>query len=233
MSFCKECGVELENHMQRCPLCDTSVLDQASNNSRSNEHKKKDVPYVQKRHLLSQVLLQIASILLLSCIAATLIINVAIAAKITWSVYPISVCLIIFCYVALISLWRNPITFQLLGGWVLAVVVLLIVNMLIDEDWPLLLALPILCAVNIIVLLLIFVLNALKTKGVNIFAIIISATAVLCLIIEGIVSFYFEHAIKLQWSVIVSACLLPVIAAVLFMYFRTRNNSELEKIFHT
>jgi len=233
MIFCKECGVALEDDMQRCPLCGTSVLSDASDDSGSEEHKQKNVPYVQKKHLLSQVLLQIVSILLLSGIAATLIINVAIEGKITWAVYPISVCLIILCYVVLVSLWRSRIEFQFLGGWLLAVIVLLIVNKLIDEDWPVMLALPLLCAVNIIALLLTVVLNALKSKGVNVFAIVVLAIAILCLMIEGIMSFYFEHAVKLRWSVIVSACLLPVIAAILFMYFRTRNNSELKKIFHT
>ena len=230
MILCKECGVELEDHMQHCPLCGTSVLGQGSSDYGLNEQKH--VPYVREKRLLSKVLLQIASILLLSGIAATLIINVAIERQITWSVYPISVCLIILCYVALISLWHNRILVQLLGGWLLAIIVLLIVNALIDKDWPLTLALPILCAVNIIALFLTFVLSVLRTKGVNIFAIVILAIAILCLMIEGIVSFHFEHAVELRWSVIVSACLLPVIAAILFMYFRTRNNSDLKKIFH-
>jgi hypothetical protein len=232
MTFCKECGVELEDHMQNCPLCGTSVLS-GSKEPRSDNSKQRNAPDVKKKHLLSQVLLQITSILLLSGIAATLFINVAMEGKITWSVYPTSICLIILCYVALIFLWHTQTAFQLFGSWILAVVVLLILNALIDENWPLMLALPILCAANIIVLILTFVLRALKTKGLNIFAIVVLAIAILCLIIEGIISFYFEHAINLGWSVIVSACLLPVIAAILFMYFRTRNNSDLKKIFHT
>jgi hypothetical protein len=67
----------------------------------------------------------------------------------------------------------------------------------------------------------------------NIIAIIFVAIALLCLFIEGIISFYFSASIKLQWSVIVSACLLPVTAAMTFMYFRTRNNIDIQKIFHT
>lgn len=219
--------------MQLCPLCDTPVLNDGSKHFILKQGRERDKPDIKQKYLLSQILWQITAILLLSGIAATLIINLAIQGKVTWSVYPISVCLMILSYVALISLWHAQMVFQLVGGWILSVIVLVIVNVLINADWPLLLALPILCAVNIIALLLNFVVKALKSKGLNVFAIIILAIALLCLVIEGIISSYFENVIKLQWSAVVSACLLPVTAAILFMYFRTRNNSDLKKIFHT
>ena len=233
MIICKECGVELEDRMRACPLCDTPVSTDGSESLTLKKSKERDKPEAPQKYLLSQILWQIAAILLLSGIAATLVINLAIQGKITWSVYPISICLMILSYVSLMSLWRTRITYQLAGGWILSSMVLVIVNVLISADWPLMLALPILCAVNIIALVLIFVLKTLTTKGLNIFVIVILAIAILCLVIEGIISSYFENVIRLQWSAIVSACLLPVTATILFMHFRTRNNSDLKKIFHT
>jgi len=233
MILCKECGVELDDQMQICPLCGSFVLNDGPTDPILKKDNESNIPDVRKKHLLSKVLLQIASILLLSGIASTLIINFAIEGKITWCVYPMTVCLIILSYVALISFWRTRIIYQVLGGWILAATVLVIINVLNSEQWPLMLALPILCAANVIAFLLAFVLSAFKTKGLNIFAIFVSAIAVLCLVIEGIISFYSDNTIKLQWSAIVAACLFPVTAAVLFMYFRTRNNNDFKKIFHT
>lgn len=233
MTICRECGVELDDKMRVCPLCDTPVQDQIPRPVARERHGKTNMPDVRKKSLLSQVLWQIVAILLISGIAATMIINVAIQGTITWSIYPISICLMLLSYVTLLSLWRTKITYQLAGGWILSSIVLLIVDALIATDWPLRLGLPILCSLNILVFVLIVVSRALTTRGLNLFAIIILGIAVFCIVIEGIITSYFGDRISLQWSAIVSACLLPVSATILFMYFRTRNNSELKKIFHT
>ena len=151
----------------------------------------------------------------------------------TLSIYPISICLMVFSYASLIALWRTKIFFQLLGGWIISVLILFIVHRNIEQEWPLKLALPLLSAVNVIGMLLNFILVRVNVKGLNVLAIFFVFIAVLCLFTEGIISFYFTNSITLQWSIIVAACLLPVTAAILFMYFRTRNNAALQKIFHT
>jgi hypothetical protein len=231
MKICKECGVELDGDMEVCPLCETPVV--------SGMRKHITLPVTReetqdrKKNVLQQILWQITAVLLLSAIVATLIINVSIHGRITWSIYPISICLMVFSYASLIALWRTRIFFQLLGGWIISALVLVVIHWNIEAEWPLRLALPLLSAVNVIGLLLNFILLRLRAKGLNILAIFFVLVAALCLLIEGIISLYFEKSIVLQWSIIVAACLLPVTAAILFMYFRTRNNAELQKIFHT
>jgi hypothetical protein len=233
MVICKECGVALESDMRICPLCQTPVSHERSEPLTLQHSKDRPKADDKKKYLLSQILWQITAVLLLSGIVATLVINLAIQGQITWSVYPISICLMILSYASLMSLWRARITYQLAAGWILSALVLTVVNGVIVADWPMMLALPILCAVNIVTFALIFISRSLTTKGLNVFAIVIAGIAVLCLFIEGIISSYFEHEIRVQWSAIVSACLLPVTATILFMYFRTRNNNDLQKIFHT
>lgn len=230
--ICKECGVELEEEMQVCPLCDTPVYALGSTTASKKEKEVNATDYGQGNSL-HRILSQITAILLLSGLVATLIINLAIRGSVTWALYPISVCLIILSYASVFSLWQTRMILQVLGGWVLSAGVLLILSSLVDEAWPVKLAIPLLCAVNIVALLLMAVLKVVRTKGLNIFAISLVAIALLCLTIEGIISYYLRETIKLQWSAIVAACLLPVTIAILFMYFRTRNNSELKKIFHT
>ena len=230
MAICKECGVELEDGVNVCPLCDTPVGEKKP---LTRQLEKTDNAVTSDRHLLRQILWQITSVLLLSCIVATLIINLSIKGKITWSIYPITICLIIFSYASLLAMWNKRIALQICAGWLISPIVLYIVGLYVNADWPIKLALPLLGAVNVIGLLFYFILLAVKVKGLNIVAIMFVAIALLCLVIEGIISIYFTVSIKLQWSVIVSACLLPVTTAITFMYFRTRNNIDLQKIFHT
>ena len=95
------------------------------------------------------------------------------------------------------------------------------------------LVIPLVSSVNIVGILLALVLMKVKTKGLNVSAIVIVAIAVLALMVESVISWHVNGSIILGWSIIVAACLLPVTTAILFMYFKTKNNSELEKIFHT
>jgi len=120
-----------------------------------------------------------------------------------------------------------------MAGWVLSSLILLILQQYTAGRWAFQLAFPILCAVNILVLLLLFVISRLKAKGLNILAAGFIAIAVLCLGIDGIISYYDEGVIRLGWSVIVAASLLPVTAAIIFMHIRLKNNVDIRKIFHT
>jgi hypothetical protein len=230
MTICKQCGVELEDGMKVCPLCESSVTDGRETKMFSNRDP------VDEDHdpaLLKHILWQIVCVLLLSGIVATLVINLSIAGHLTWSMYPVTVCLIILSYASLMALWRVRLLFQILTGWIVSSALLVGTGSYTEETWPVHLALPILAAVNVICLLIISIISKVSIKGLNILAIMFVGVAVLCLIIEGIISQYFLNRIVLSWSVIVAACLLPVTAAIVFMYFRTRNNSSLQKIFHT
>jgi len=116
---------------------------------------------------------------------------------------------------------------------VASIAVLVLADLYVSDDWPLKLALPILSSINVITMLLALILGNLSVKGLNIVAILFIGAAVLCLTVEAILSRYFLEEFRLSWSVVVSACLLPVTAIIVFMHFKTRNNADLEKIFHT
>jgi hypothetical protein len=231
MVVCKQCGVELESGMQVCPLCETPVIDGRKIKEKSVKESFDDQRV--KPRLLKHILWQIACVLLLSGILATLIINLSTVGQVTWSMYPVTICLIVLSYASLIALWNAKLIIQIITGWIASSAVLVVVQLYTAEDWPLNLALPIVSAVNMVSMLLILILSTIKVKGLNILAVVFIGVAIVCLIIEGILSLYFQNQMQFRWSAVVSACLLPVIAAIVFMYLRTRNNSDLKKIFHT
>lgn len=235
MTICKTCGVELNDSLRECPLCGTSVADAtAKPNMRINVTSTGDDIRVGKsRESLQHVLWQITAVLLTSCIISTVIINLSYKGAITWSIYPVTICLIVLSYASLMALWRKRIVLKIVAGWVTSALILWGVQGSMNAGWPLHLALPIVCAINMVGLVLIYSIARYKLRGLNLIAVAFVAVALFCMIIEGIISFYFDGAIRVQWSVVVAACLLPVTAAILFMYFRTRNDSNLQKIFHT
>lgn len=229
MNICKQCGVELEDNMTTCPLCHTGLHNGASSANKADQY----LPIEQKSHVMQRILWQLAVVLLLSVVFATLVINFSVAGMVTWSIYPISICLMILAYAVLMAWWRTKLVVQLLVGWLLSSLILVVVDRYSTGDWPLLLALPIMSAVNAIGIILYFLLVGLKTKGLTVLAFVFVSLAVAGLAVDAIISNYFQRHIVLGWSVIVAACILPVIAAILFMHFRIRNNATLRKIFHT
>ena len=233
MTICRGCGVQLDDDIKACPLCETPATRGEMSRTIPLPVIREETVKAEKKNVLQQILWQITAVLLLSAIVATLIINLSIHGRITWSIYPISICLMVFSYASLIALWRTKMFFQIVGGWIISSIVLVVIHSNIQDEWPLKLALPLLSAINAVGLVLHFILIRLTARGLNVLAIFFVLIAILCLFIEGIVSFYFKGSATLQWSIIVAACLLPVTAAILFMYFRTRNNAELQKIFHT
>lgn len=233
MLICKQCGVELDSDMNICPLCETSVSGDDHDKNRIQSVRAEAKVPEGKKYLLQRVLLQVLSVILFSGIAATLIIDLVIHQAVTWSVYSVITCLIAFSYVLLMSLWHTRLVFQLLGGLLISTLMLLLLNKWVMSDWPVRLAIPLLIASNTIAILLTIIIKNVRSKGLNVLALVFVGIAVLCLAIEGIISAYFENTIKVQWSVIVAACLFPVVAVIAFMHLRTRRNADLQKIFHT
>ncbi|HEY4655452.1 MAG TPA: DUF6320 domain-containing protein [Cyclobacteriaceae bacterium] len=234
-TVCKKCRVELDDEMKRCPLCGTAI---DGGDQERPEPGDEDAIVLRNRegekHMLQRILWQVTAILLFSGIVATLIIDLAINKRVTWSVYPMSICMIVFSYASFLAFWHTKTIYQILAGWVLSTLLLLAFNYFFPAaNWTIDLGIPILFAVNFISIALIGVFTVTRRKSLNLLAYAFVAIAALCMTVEGILSQYFKGKIELSWSIIVAACLLPVTAALIFMFYRTRNNSTLQKIFHT
>lgn len=217
--------------MEVCPLCKIPVAD--GENSTQIQYPQHSAYDERKPKLLKRIFLQIACVLLLSGILATLIINLAMVGRVTWSMYPVTICLIVLSYVFSLGLWTAKPLARIVTGWLSSILVLVPVHLYVSDGWALKLALPILCSINVIAMLLVLLIKNLRFKGLNIVAILFISAAVLCLMVEVILSKYFQDELRLSWSVVVSACLLPVTAVIVFMHIKTRSNADLEKIFHT
>lgn len=231
MNICKKCGVELDETMKDCPLCESIPSNDRSGGSGLSQTSNPSE--VRQKQVMQRVLWQITAVLLISGIVATLVINLAIKGQITWSIYPITICLMILAYASLMALWRTRFIIHLAGGWLISSLLLIVAHFVFSAEWPLLIALPILSVVNTLAVLFYFALKKLRTVGLNVVALLFILAALLSLAIETILSLHSHDTVRLSWSVIVAACMLPVTAAILFMYFRTRNNPELKKVFHT
>ncbi len=235
--YCENCGVELENNMQSCPLCGASVAGehQAHNIRPATSTIQPISPYSRRKMDQPQKRFtwEIVSIILLSGVIAMLIIDFAMNRRITWSEYLAAICLTIFSYVSLFAFWNQRTIIDIAGGFIASCICILMFDALIGSfDWAIRLGIPLLFASNVVIATLIAAIQISRHKGINLIAYSFIAVALLCICIEGILSYFINNSFHLWWSLIVTACIFPIVLVLLFVHFRLQRGHSLQKTFH-
>jgi hypothetical protein len=230
MIICQNCGVELEQDMQHCPLCGMAV----DGSSARLPTEELAYPYIRKMTQPQRKFTwDIISLVLLSALAATLIINFILDRKITWAEYPAVVSLTIFTYVSLFAFWKRRAIVQIVVGFVISAGWIILIDALTGSiDWALRLGIPMLFAANLVIVGLLAIIWMSRNKGLNLLAWGFLGAAILCICIEGVLRYYQSENIKFTWSVIVVGCALPVMLVLLFVHIRLKKGRSLKKTFH-
>lgn len=234
--YCHNCGVELEENIPNCPLCGEPVSSNPSASNLPNTNFiSQQSSFVQKKMSKPQKKFtwEIVSIILLSGTIASFIVDFFINHGITWSEYTVAIGLTIFSYFSLFAFWEQRTIIELIGGFVASSFFLVLLDALTRGiNWSVRLALPLLFAANLIVIILIAIIRRSKTKGINLIAYTFIAASLLCLSIDAVLSYFQTHSVKLQWSIIVSACLIPVVVVLFFVQYRLKRGHSLKRTFH-
>lgn len=231
--YCKNCGVELEPDMQICPLCGVPLNEQGDIRDIPFAGNPSGYPGLLLNQTRRKFTWKIISIILGSGILAAFLVDFIINRTITWSEYIIAVGLITFCYASVWSLLNKSIPAELACGFLLSSICLLGLDMITGGiNWAPGLAIPLLLSVNVISMIYIYVIRISPTKGINLIAYAFLAIAFLCLSTEGILSHFRNGEWALNWSLIASACVVPVVIVLLYVHFRLRKGQYLRRTFH-
>jgi ABC-type spermidine/putrescine transport system permease subunit II len=160
-------------------------------------------------------------------------INLIINKEISWSEYPIAICLIIFAYVT-VFVFLAPQHSASASGQLFSCRGFFILPGSADiwDKMVFTLAIPLLLTTNLTIVGLLIAIWLSRQKGINLIAYNFLAATLLCIGIESILSFYLHHHFRLWWSLIVSACVLPVMVVLLLMHYRYKRGRDLQKTFH-
>jgi hypothetical protein len=233
--YCQNCGVELEDNMTICPLCEEPVTNNHSGEAPNKKFISQKDYFSQAKMSLPQkkITWEIVSIVLLSGTIASFIVDFFINHNMSWSEYTVAIGLTIFSYVSLFAFWDQRTIIKIIGGFIVSSVFLVFLDALTNGiNWSIRLAIPLLLAANLIVIILISVIQRSKFKGINLIAYAFIAAALLCLSIDTILSFFETRLVKLRWSIIVSACVIPVVMVLFFLHYRFKKGRSLKKTFH-
>ena len=206
--YCVNCGVELADTEQKCPLCQTRVFHP------DIERTKAEPLYPNGTHvkgasrpLWPQVLLSWGFLLPMLVV---LLCDRQINGSITWSGYVVGALLL--CYVIFVlPTWfhkPNPVIF-VPCGFVAAGVYLLYINQVLGGDWFLSFAFPVVGGIGLIVTAVVTLMRYVPRGGLYIFGGMFIGLGAFMLLVEFLLNVTFHITRFIGWS------LYPLVVFVL------------------
>lgn len=234
MSYCVNCGVELEASLKECPLCNTPVINPNQNTSQSVTEK----PYPASKGQVEVVKRKDLGILLTVVLSATSItcflLNLLVFQGSLWSflVIGICICLFFFAFPAVIYT-KTPIYLSLLAdGAAVAVYLYMITYLTPTARWFWELGLPI--VITIVILMELYTLLARKLP----FTILSGALYLFveipsfCITLELLIKHFLNSSYRITWSAVVLTVCAIIDIALVTILTKKRLRNEVHRRLH-
>lgn len=216
MSYCVNCGVELDASLKACPLCHTPVI-----NPREIQNAMPDFPYPQERGQVEVVKRKDLGLLITIVLSATALscglLNLLVFTGTSWSLLIIGICILLFVFTFPAVIYTKlPIYLSLLlDGIAIAVYLYLIACLTPSMRWFWQLAMPIVLLVTLLVEIFTFLIRRLPVSIISTAIYIFAEAGILCAGIELSVDRFTGSPLRLSWSaVVLTACGIIVVALV-------------------
>ena len=233
MSYCVNCGVELDPTASSCPLCHTKVY-----NPGQPIDTVSPPPYATVKGYIEPVKAKeftiLMSIVLLTSALVCIFLNIFVIPMGQWSVYVTGICGMLWVFfLPLFFPQKSNIFINLaLDGASICLFLGLISLLHPGQGWYQDIGLP--TALLGTVLLEIFFLVAIHKKSSMLIKTVtaVTASAVFCVAIEIMIDLHFTGTFELRWSAIVATCVAVIDIILMTIYLREGLRSEVRRRMH-
>lgn len=233
MSYCVNCGVELDGSLKECPLCNTRVYN-------PNEFGKRiqDSPFPAERGEVEKVKRKDMGILItvvLVAIGATCgVLNLLVFGESSWSLLVIGACLCIWVLLLPLIIYQDLSVYSTLffDGLAVGIYLYLITFVTRSDVWFYGLALPIVAVTVLVAEILTICIKKLPVTFLTTCLYVFSAIAVLCLLYEILIDRYMQEQIQIMWSAVVVTVCVVIDITLITMLSRKRLRDAVRKRFH-
>ncbi len=231
MKTCGACGVEVEEGMDRCPLCRAPLREGlAGLPPEEGRAAEPDVPASSVRKWLWEV----ASLLAVTAIVILSAIDLASGFDLSWSLYPISAVAFLWaCATSAIALGRRPIA--LIAALAAALVAFLAVLELFTpgRPWFLPLALPLVGVLVVVSAGTWAVVRRFRLPPLPAIAVVTLACGLAAIGADYVLNRSLRSGATVSWSLVVLACALSLSLALLLVHKRLKErHSDIRRMFH-
>lgn len=216
MSYCVNCGVELETSLTECPLCHTPVV-----NPKELQNRKALSPYPKEKGQVEVVkrkdLGLLLTVVLTAAAGSCALLNLFVFQQSMWSLLIIGICIILFVLAipAVIYTRLSIYLSLLLDGIAVGVYLYMITYLTASDAWLWELALPITGLVTALVELFTFLIRTLRVSFITTALYLFVEAALLCVGIELLIDRFLSNPPGLSWSaVVLTVCGVIAIALI-------------------
>lgn len=241
MSYCVNCGVELDASAQECPLCNTPVLnprelERYSRQGKQGEEGQQPFPgeksQVEKANKKDFGLLM--SMVVLASAVTCGILNALVFRGTLWSLAVIGACGVLWVILIPVMIYtKQPIYVSLLyDGAVTGLYLFMLTFQVGSGEWFWGLGLPITVLVTGIAEAVTLCIRKLPRSFLTVSLYLFTGVGLLCLGLEMLIDWYLDGEIALRWSAVVLTICVILDIAVITMLSRRRLRNEVRRRLH-
>lgn len=233
MSYCVNCGVELDPSLKSCPLCHTPVIN-------PNELKKEvsASPYPTQKGQVEVVKRKdwglLLSIVVLATSVTCILLNLLVFSQSPWSVLIVGACVILWTLLVPFVIYsRLPIYVSILLDILAVGIYLYMLTYLTNSNaWFFHVALPIVILIGLLMEVITVLFRHLSTSILAGALYIFIAIPILCIGIEMIVDLFLTESISLSWSMIVLTVCVIIDITLITVISRSRLRNAVRRRLH-
>jgi len=233
MSYCVHCGVELEENLKQCPLCNTPVYDPSK-----RPDLIKAAPFPSEKAPVEKVkrkdLAILLSVVLISTSATCTLLNILVFNQSLWSLFIVGVCACIWIFMIPVVIYsRLPIYVSLLLDGIALGSYLFLISLVTNQDrWFFELAIPIVVLFTIQMEVFTYFMRRFPVSFVTTALYTFIHIAVFCVGLEIFISIFLHGSIRLIWSTIVLTICLIIIISLITILSRQRLRDSIRNRLH-
>lgn len=233
MSYCVNCGVELERALKKCPLCGVKVINPAEKNTATDTDSlppnRDELKRVDRSFWISFI-----SILSAVPIAICVLCDLLYSKSLTWSLFVIAGVFIVWTLSTSAFLFKTFSFFKMVSADMAGILIGLIMldQLSPGKEWLLHIALPIVMYCYLTGLFIAWLSNMNKIRGLGIAAACVMAVAAMMILIETLLDLSSSGRVDLIWSWFILAPCVSVAALLVLLDKNKRFKQELAKRLH-
>ena len=244
MSYCVNCGVELDASAGECPLCNTPVYNPreleslAASSCGDGGKRRPESPFPREKGQVETVKRKDLGILLTTVVSSTAatcgVLNFIVFPGALWSLAVIGACALLWVImIPFVIYTKQPIYISLLYDGAATAIYLYILTFEVgSREWFLGLGLQITLLVTVIAELVTLCIRKLPRSFLTVSLYLFTAVGVLCVGLEMLIDWYLAGEIALSWSAVVLTVCIVLDIALITMLSRRRLRNAVRKRLH-
>lgn len=233
MSYCVNCGVELDKTCSKCPLCNTQVYNPnqpVDTTSPTPYPSKKGVEEPEKHSEFVILMFTVLATISVVCV----ILNGFLFESSNWSVYVVGMCVLFWVFLnpLLFPGKLSRITWLFLNGCCIAIYLGVIAYLHPGNGWYFDLGLPITAFTTALTLNFYYFTFRKKASMLLRTGIFLGSIAALCVAIELLGDAHYQNPMSLSWSAIVLICCVALDVVLFAISYLKDVRAELRRRMH-